>query len=73
MAVPCAAAEAAKRFRRAADRLVSLIVDDAFTAVGTYYEDFSPVTDEDVVALLARAQQLAAPADPPEPGLRVSL
>src|SRR3990172_604960 len=56
VAVPCAAMEAAKRFRRAADRLVSLIVDDAFTAVGTYYEDFSPVTDEDVVALLARAQ-----------------
>ena len=72
VAVPCAATEAAERFRRAADRFVSLIVDDAFTAVGTYYEDFSPVTDEDVVAMLARAQQLAAPADPPEPGLRVS-
>ena len=68
VAVPCAATEAAERFRRAADRFVGLIVDDAFTAVGTYYEDFSPVTDEDVVAMLGRAQQLAAPADPPEPG-----
>jgi putative phosphoribosyl transferase len=72
VAVPCAATEAAERFRRAADRFVSLIVDDAFTAVGTYYEDFSPVTDEDVVAMLGRAQQLAAPADPSEPGLRVA-
>ena len=70
VAVPCAATEAAERFRRAADRFVSLIVDDAFTAVGTYYEDFSPVTDEDVVAMLARAQQLASPADSPEPAPR---
>ncbi|MBI3031228.1 MAG: alpha/beta fold hydrolase [Candidatus Rokubacteria bacterium] len=72
VAVPCAAMEAAERFRRAADRFLSLIVDEAFTAVGTYYDDFSPVTDEDVVAMLARAQQLVTPAAPPEPGLRVA-
>jgi len=56
VAVPCAAPEAAARFLRDADRFVSLIVDPDFSAVGVYYEDFSPVTDDDVVAMLAQAQ-----------------
>jgi predicted phosphoribosyltransferase len=30
-------------------------VDPAFGAVGTYYHDFAPVRDEEVVAVLARA------------------
>ena len=72
VAVPCTAAEAAERFRRAADRFVSLIVDEAFAAVGAHYEDFAAVTDEEVVAMLARAREAAAPTDPLEPGLRVS-
>ncbi|MBI4591525.1 MAG: alpha/beta fold hydrolase [Candidatus Rokubacteria bacterium] len=79
VAVPCAAAEAAERFRRAADRFVSLIVDEAFVAVGAYYDDFSAVTDEEVVEMLARAARgpspvgpAAAPPDPAAPGLRVS-
>ena len=53
VAVPCSAAEAATRFRREADRFVCLIVDPDFYAVGAYYEDFSPVTDDKVVAMLA--------------------
>lgn len=72
VAVPCAATEAAERFRRAADRFVSLIVDEAFLAVGAYYEDFAAVTDEEVVAVLRQAREAVTPADPPEPGLRVS-
>jgi predicted phosphoribosyltransferase len=63
VAVPCASTSAAEYFQRAADRLVSLVVDPAFVAVGVYYVDFSPVTDEEVLAMLSRAQ--AAPPGVP--------
>jgi putative phosphoribosyl transferase len=55
VAVPCASKEAAVHFQTEADRFVSLIVGDAFGAVGGYYADFAALTDEDVSALLARA------------------
>lgn len=58
VAVPCSATPAATQFRREADRFVCLIVDPDFYAVGAYYEDFSPVTDDNVVAMLA---SVAAP------------
>jgi predicted phosphoribosyltransferase len=57
VAVPCASAAAAARFRREADRLVSLIVDEMFVAVGAYYRDFSPVSDDAVVAMLRGAAE----------------
>jgi predicted phosphoribosyltransferase len=60
VAVPCAAQEAARRFRAEADRFVSLVVDPDFYAVGAYYMDFSPVSDEEVLRMLADAQTLAA-------------
>jgi len=60
VAVPCASAQAARQFERAAERFVSLVVDAEFQAVGQYYLDFSPVTDDEVLAMLARA----APASP---------
>jgi putative phosphoribosyl transferase len=56
VAVPCASEEAAVRFRHEADRFVGLIVGDAFGAVGGYYADFPALTDEDVSAMLARAE-----------------
>lgn len=52
VAVPCASAQAAERFGKEADRFVGLIVDEAFMAVGAYYDDFSPVSDDDVVRML---------------------
>jgi putative phosphoribosyl transferase len=61
VAVPCASAQAAALFRREADRFVSLVVDEAFMAVGGYYRDFSPVVDEEVTTMLARARELAQP------------
>jgi len=61
VAVPCAAPSAAARFEREADRLVSLVTDEAFMAVGAYYEDFSPVPDADVVAMLERTQRAPIP------------
>jgi putative phosphoribosyl transferase len=56
VAVPCASEEAAARFRQEADRFVSLIIGDAFGAVGGYYADFATLSDEDVSAMLARIQ-----------------
>jgi len=62
VAVPCASTGAADRFGREADHLVSLVTDEDFMAVGAYYEDFSPVPDAAVVALLERAQRVPTPA-----------
>ncbi len=56
VAVPCASAQAAALIRREADRLVTLVEDDEFLAVGEYYADFAPVTDDEVVAMLERAR-----------------
>ena len=56
VAVPCASEEAAVRFRQEADRFVSLIVGDRFGAVRGYYADFASLTDEEVCAMLARAE-----------------
>jgi putative phosphoribosyl transferase len=70
VAVPCASTSAAGYFERAADHLVSLVVDPDFVAVGAYYADFSPVPDEQVVAMLHRAR--SDPAGPSAPGRRVS-
>jgi predicted phosphoribosyltransferase len=64
VAVPCASAEAAERFRHDADRFVSLVVDPGFHAVGAYYEDFSPVEDAAVCRMLAQAQRAPADVDP---------
>jgi putative phosphoribosyl transferase len=66
VAVPCASTSAAEYFQRSADRFVSLIVDPSFMAVGAYYGDFSPVTDDEVIAMLGRGQAAPAPAGPRE-------
>lgn len=72
VAVPCATESAAARLREGADRFVSLIVGDVFGAVGGYYADFAKLTDEQVVAMIARAN-VAAPTPECAPvGLRVS-
>jgi putative phosphoribosyl transferase len=44
-----------------ADRVVSLVVDPSFMAVGAYYVDFSPVTDEEVAVMLRRAAVASIP------------
>lgn len=67
VAVPCAAAGTAERFRQEADRFVSLIVDEEFFAVGQYYVDFPQVSDAEVVAILGRARALVAEADRQHP------
>lgn len=70
VAVPCASASAARRLGEMADRVVSLVVDEEFHAVGHYYADFGPVPDDEIVAMLARAAE-HIPSDihdaPPRP------
>jgi putative phosphoribosyl transferase len=63
VAVPCASASAAREFECAADRFVSLLVDADFAAVGEYYRDFSPVSDDQVIAMLTGARA-ASPLEP---------
>lgn len=69
VAVPCASAPAAAWFERAADHFVALVVDEDFGAVGAYYADFSPVADDAVQAMLARAARAVSDA-PGESPLR---
>ena len=45
-----------------ADLFVSLTVDEEFRAIGEDYIDFSPVPDEQVVAMLERARELITPS-----------
>ena len=55
VAAPCASLQAASRFEQEADRCVSLVVDPWFIAVGGYYIDFSPVSDDEIIAILKRS------------------
>jgi predicted phosphoribosyltransferase len=55
VAVPVAAREACGELRAEADDLVCSATPEPFVAVGLWYEDFSPTTDEDVRAILERA------------------
>ena len=52
VAVPIASDNAFERISRVADRILTLLVDPNFDAVGRYYRQFSQTTDEEVVALL---------------------
>jgi len=52
VAVPVAAAETVSRLRPKVDDMVSLYIPPMLGAVGAFYEDFSQVSDEDVIALL---------------------
>jgi putative phosphoribosyl transferase len=55
VAVPVASRSAALELRRACDELWCLSAPEHFFAVGEWYRDFSPTSDEHVVELLRRA------------------
>lgn len=65
VAVPCAPARWAERFRCEADHLVSVVEDPLFMAVGAYFADFSPMDDEAVRAILEEARRYASAGGPP--------
>ena len=60
VAVPTASAETCAQLRSEADEAVCATTPEPFRAGGTWYDDFSQTSDEEVRELLARAQQDAA-------------
>ncbi len=62
LAAPVASASACERLERLADRVVTLVTDADFQAVGQYYNHFGPVGDEEVLALLHHHQANYRPA-----------
>ena len=56
LAVPVAPPETLEQLRPEADEVVCLITPDPFYAVGLYYDDFSQISEAEVVTLLHEAQ-----------------
>jgi len=68
VAVPTAAPQTCEAFRRVVNEIVCGITPDPFYAVGLWYDDFSPTTDEEVRNLLRQANGgPPAPAPAPQP------
>lgn len=63
-AVPVGSSSVAKGLQDVADAVVCAESPEPFYAVGAWYEDFSPTSDEEVQAALLAAP-IAAPAPPP--------
>ena len=55
VAVPVASPDRLREVRHWCDDAVCLLTPRFFYAVGQFYEDFKPVSDEEVVQLLHRA------------------
>ncbi len=72
VAVPVGPPDTCQEVAALADRTVCLVQPADFRAVGQWYIDFSPTTDEEVESLLRWAQQPPAGGGrlPPEPGSR---
>ena len=64
VAVPTAAAATCEELRAEVDEVVSVLTPEPFYAVGLWYEDFSPPSDEEIRALLERAWHEHAAASP---------
>ncbi len=62
VAVPVASPSTCEEFAREVDRIECAITPEPFYAVGSWYEDFTQTTDDEVRALLARAD-----AERPQP------
>ncbi len=56
VAVPVAPPETCRRLRQQADDIVCLLAPESFQAVGQWYEQFAQTSDDEVIALLARAE-----------------
>jgi len=59
IAVPVAPVSTCNRLRAEVDELVCLYMPESFFAIGQFYEDFSQLTDEEVIDLLRRSAQPA--------------
>jgi putative phosphoribosyl transferase len=66
LAVPVAAPASVETLRAEADEVVCLEMPDDLWAVGVWYEDFRPTTDEEVTALLAENTEAPSHSAGPE-------
>lgn len=57
LAVPVGSRQAMSALSAKADEVISLEIPDNFFAVGQWYEDFSPVSDEEVIELLRKSHR----------------
>lgn len=64
LAVPVSSPETARRLAPLADAVVCLHTPVDFAAVGSWYDDFSQTTDEEVIELLAALRDRGDPHDP---------
>jgi putative phosphoribosyl transferase len=62
VAVPVAAERTCAELRADVDDVVCVLMPTSFHAVGAWYEDFTPVSDEEVQNLLAETADAGAPA-----------
>jgi putative phosphoribosyl transferase len=69
VAAPVAPLDTCQALREVVDEVVCLSTPDWFDAIGRWYVDFSPTTDDEVRDLLAAGRKEAADA-PDEPGRR---
>lgn len=67
LAVPVAAAASVAELRSSVDEVVCEQMPDDLWAIGFWYEDFSPTSEAEVVALLSQAAQEHAPRSEPAP------
>jgi putative phosphoribosyl transferase len=75
LAVPVASLDTRERLGPVADDIVCVLATEDLGAVGAWYDDFSPTTDDDVVETLRRyhpplAEGVAGPAPEDPPALR---
>ena len=63
VAVPVGARDTCERLRRFADEVICASTPEVFTAVGLWYEQFTQTTDEEVIRLLAAADEGRAGAN----------
>jgi len=64
VAVPTAPPQTCRELSRVADEMVCAITPEPFGAVGAWYEDFSPTTDDEVCDLLTRSASRGEPWPP---------
>ncbi len=57
VAVPVGSAQACRDIEDGVDEVVCLLTPERFGAVGAWYDDFTPVEDDDVVLVLDQARE----------------
>jgi putative phosphoribosyl transferase len=68
LAVPVAPADTVERLRVDVDELVCVETPSFFYAIGAHYADFTQVSDDEVVRMLAEAERLSGAAKGEAPG-----